>query len=643
MCGIAGYLDRKRSSSERDLVAYGHAMADTLAARGPDGDGVWCDAAAGLALGHRRLAIIDPSAAGHQPMLSTCGRYAISYNGEIYNYTDLARALAAEGVTVRGGSDTAVLLEACAHWGVAQTLSRCVGMFAFALWDIHTRTLQLARDRLGIKPLYWYLDDGRFCFASQPKAIRAALGQAPAIDRRALASYFNLGYVPAPYSIHAGMAKLPPGTVMRVDATGAGTPESFWRLPDTVTAGRTAPFAGSYAEAVDTLDGLVRQAVQDRLVADVPLGAFLSGGIDSSLVVAGMQQAMAHPARTFSIGFEDGDYNETPAAEAVARHLGTQHTTLTATPDHALELVDTLADVYDEPFADSSQLPTLLLSRLTREHVTVALSGDGGDESFAGYNRYHWLTRIAAARARLGAPLSRAAAAAARAVPPDTWRRLVRLAKGAAAPPQAGEQIHKAADVLRASDLADAYRRTVAQWPVGTQLVPGAQPYPDVVERTDLRLPDGPAMSQMQLWDTAGYLSDDILTKVDRASMAASLELRVPLVDHRVLAFAWRLPPEFLMDRHGGKRILRDVLARHVPREITDRPKTGFAVPIGAWLRGPLRDWAEALLDPERLRAQGLIDPEPVRRAWHEHLSGRANRSASLWTVLMFQSWYERL
>jgi asparagine synthase (glutamine-hydrolysing) len=439
------------------------------------------------------------------------------------------------------------------------------------------------------------------------------------------------------------MAKLPPGTVMRVDGDGAHTPFAFWDLAETVRDARAAPFTGSYAEAVDALDARVRQAVTDRLVSDVPLGAFLSGGVDSSLVVAAMQQAVRQPARTFSIGFAEGDYNETPAAEAVARHLGTDHTTLTATPEHALELVEQLAEVYDEPFADSSQLPTLLLSHLTREHVTVALSGDGGDETFAGYNRYRWLTRIARVRARLGGPLSRGVAAAAHAVPPSAWRRVVHLAARGAPPPQAGEQVHKAADVLRAADLPDAYRRTVAQWPAGTVLVPGARPYPDVVDRAKLSLPGAEAMRQMQLWDTAGYLSDDILTKVDRASMAASLEVRVPLLDHRVVAFGWQLPDDFLIDRGGGKRILRDVLARYVPREITDRPKTGFAVPIGAWLRGPLRAWAEDKLDPERLRAQGLIDPEPVQKAWREHLSGRANRAASLWTVLMFQSWYDRL
>jgi asparagine synthase (glutamine-hydrolysing) len=549
----------------------------------------------------------------------------------------------AEGVTVSGGSDTAVLLAACAHWGVAEALSRCVGMFAFALWDLQTRTLWLARDRLGIKPLYWYADDGSFCFASQPKAIRAGLGTAPEIDRRALATYLELGYIPAPHSIHAGMAKLPPGTVMRVDADGAHPPVAFWDLAETVRAARAAPFTGSYAEAVGALDARVRQAVTGRLVSDVPLGAFLSGGVDSSLVVAAMQQEMRRPARTFSIGFAEGDYNETPAAEAVARHLGTDHTTLTATPEHALELVERLAEVYDEPFADSSQLPTLLLSRLTRQHVAVALSGDGGDETFAGYNRYRWLTRIARVRARLGGPLSRGVAAAAHALPPSAWRRLVQLAARGAPPPQAGEQVHKAADVLRAADLPDAYRRTVAQWRLGTALVPGARPYPDVVDRAELSLPGAEAMRQMQLWDTAGYLSDDILTKVDRASMAASLEVRVPLLDHRVVAFGWQLPDDFLIDAGGGKRILRDVLARYVPREITDRPKTGFAVPIGAWLRGPLRAWAAAKLDPERLRAQGLIDPETVQKAWREHLSGRANRAASLWTVLMFQSWYERL
>ena len=614
-------------------------MQRVLAHRGPDDSGVWVDGATGIALAHRRLAIIDLALSGHQPMVSADGRFVIAYNGEVYNFRQIAEELAAAGRAVAGGSDTAVLLEACACWGVEATLSKCVGMFAFALWDRETRTLTLARDRLGIKPLYW----GRFgdlvLFGSELKALRVHGGWSEEIDQGALLAYFRHAYVPAPHTIFKGVHKLEPGHTLTIGPTGEPVAHRYWDLNGFARSGAADPFRGTYEEAREELEALLLDAVGQRLVSDVPLGAFLSGGVDSSAVVALMQKCSGRPVRSFTIGFHEQTYNEAAHAKAVAAHIGTDHTELYVTPQQALETVPDLPRWYDEPFADSSQIPTLLLSRLTRDHVTVSLSGDGGDEVFAGYNRYFWAERIWRSVGWMPRPLRSAVSGVMRAVPPKGFDAVASILPRHLAPPQAGDKVHKVAGILNARTMDDVYLRLVSQWPDPAPLMPNVAESRGVLWGGALVGDRPDARGRMQLADMMTYLPDDILTKVDRASMAVALEARVPLLDHRVVEFAWRLPRSFMVRNGQGKAILRDILYKHVPRELIERPKMGFGVPIDAWLRGPLRDWAEDLLDENRLREGGLVDPATVRKAWREHLSGTLNRQYALWTVLMFESW----
>lgn len=636
MCGIAGVLDVRRAGDEAGLAALAADMATSLHHRGPDAGGVWVDPGAGLALGHRRLSIVDLSPAGAQPMVSADGRWVIAYNGEVYN----ADALRADlpGIAFRGRSDTEAILEGCARWGVRATVERLIGMFAFALWDRETRTLHLVRDRLGIKPLYW----GRFgpllLFGSELKALRRHPGWEPEIDRGAVAAFLRHDYVPGPAAIWQGVAKLEPGRILTVRAGEEPRIEAYWRLEDVVRAGQADPFAGTDEEAADRLEALLADAVSRRMIADVPLGAFLSGGIDSSTVVALMQRASDRPVRTFSIGFREQGFDEAPHARAVASHLGTDHTELYVEPDDARAVIPRLPAIYDEPFADVSQIPTFLVSELTRRHVTVALSGDGGDELFAGYPRYTVTSAVWRRLGRLPASARRAAGRALGAVPVPVWDAVARMAPGSAA--IYGDRVHKLAGAL-GGDADDLYRRMLSRWEDAAALVPGA------VEPRGAFWDDGPKgwlpdlVERMQLLDTRVYLPDDILTKVDRASMAVALEARVPLLDHRVVAFAWSLPMRFKLRGGESKWLLRRVLERHVPRALFERPKMGFGVPIDAWLRGPLRDWAESLLAEDRLRADGLLDPAPIRRRWAEHLSGRRNWQYPLWSVLMLQAWRE--
>lgn len=636
MCGIAGVLDVRRAGDEAGLAALAADMATSLHHRGPDAGGVWVDPGAGLALGHRRLSIVDLSPAGAQPMVSADGRWVIAYNGEVYN----ADALRADlpGIAFRGRSDTEAILEGCARWGVRATVERLIGMFAFALWDRETRTLHLVRDRLGIKPLYW----GRFgpllLFGSELKALRRHPGWEPEIDRGAVAAFLRHDYVPGPAAIWQGVAKLEPGRILTVRAGEEPRIEAYWRLEDVVRAGQADPFAGTDEEAADRLEALLADAVSRRMIADVPLGAFLSGGIDSSTVVALMQRASDRPVRTFSIGFREQGFDEAPHARAVASHLGTDHTELYVESDDARAVIPRLPAIYDEPFADVSQIPTFLVSELTRRHVTVALSGDGGDELFAGYPRYTVTSAVWRRLGRLPASARRAAGRALGAVPVPVWDAVARMAPGSAA--IYGDRVHKLAGAL-GGDADDLYRRMLSRWEDAAALVPGA------VEPRGAFWDDGPKgwlpdlVERMQLLDTRVYLPDDILTKVDRASMAVALEARVPLLDHRVVAFAWSLPMRFKLRGGESKWLLRRVLERHVPRALFERPKMGFGVPIDAWLRGPLRDWAESLLAEDRLRADGLLDPAPIRRRWAEHLSGRRNWQYPLWSVLMLQAWRE--
>jgi asparagine synthase (glutamine-hydrolysing) len=636
MCGIAGFVDLERRSGSQELEALAGAMAGRLAHRGPDGGGVFVDAEHGVAFGHTRLAIIDLSPAGAQPMRSACGRCVLTFNGEIYNAAELRADLERAGRRFRGHSDTEVLVEACAEWGVAATVKRLIGMFAFALWDWRERRLSLVRDPLGIKPLYWGRQNGRIIFASELKAFEALPDWQPELDRDALAAYFRLAYVPTPHSIYRGIHKLAPGHVATVGADGTVQTSAYWSLEAAAERGQAAPLEMSDGEACDALEDLLGDAVGRCLVSDVPLGAFLSGGIDSSTVAAMMRAKSNAAVRTYSIGFDQTGYDEAPHARAVAAALGTEHTELYVSPAEALRVIPDLPQIYDEPFADSSQIPTYLLSKLTREHVTVALSGDGGDELFAGYTRH----RFARVLSKVPGGFGRVLGCGLGVAGPAVWDRLFRLVPSGKRPGLVGDKMQKVALML-GQGSEGAYRSLVSAWDEPESIVRGANEARGAIFDPEIAraLPDG--LARMQYLDTLTYLPDDILTKVDRASMAVALEVRVPILDHRLVEFSWRLPARFKLRRGQGKWLLRQVLYRHVPKHLVERPKAGFAVPIGSWLRGPLRDWAEELLSERRLGAGGLLDPAPIRARWREHLDGHRNWHASLWTVLMFQAWRE--
>jgi asparagine synthase (glutamine-hydrolysing) len=643
MCGIAGMIDWRAATSEEALRTIAADMTETLRHRGPDAGDVWVEGSGGAALGQRRLAIIDLSPGGAQPMHSADRRYVIVFNGEIYNYRDIRQELAAAGRRMRSDSDTEVLLEACALWGVESAIERTVGMFAFALWDRTTRTLVLARDRLGIKPLYYAAAPDRILFASQLKAFRQVPDWRPTIDADAVVGYLRHAYIAQPRTIFREAAKLPPGHILTLAAGRAPVSKCYWDLRAIAVAGgaRNDP-SPDENEAVERLDALLRDSVKLRMIADVPLGAFLSGGIDSSTVVALMQAQSTRPVKTFSIGFHESGYNEAKSAKAVAAHLGTDHTEFYVEPSHALDVIPHLPDWFDEPFADPSQIPTYLVSELTRKHVTVALSGDGGDELFAGYNRYLWAEKITRALRIVPRPLHAASAAMLRALSPEAWTRMFAFVPSSLQPALLGDKLHKIAELLDSSDQKAIYRRLVSQWPnPETVAAAGSEPDSPLWDATVER--DFPQLvPRLQYLDMVTYLPDDILTKVDRATMAVGLEGRVPLLDHRVTAMAWSLPLGFKLRGHRSKWLLRRVLDRYVPEALVDRPKMGFGVPIDVWLRGPLRDWAESLLSPTRLADYGFVRVEPVRRAWEEHLSGGRNMQYPLWTVLMLQAWRER-
>ena len=646
MCGIAGFLSAPGAYGENALRDLAQGAAAQLARRGPDDEGIWLEPTAGIALVFRRLAIIDLSQEGHQPMTSACGRYHMVYNGEVYNYLDLRADLEAAGERFRGHSDSEVLLAGFARWGFVPTLQRANGMFAVALWDSVTRRLSLARDRMGQKPLYYGRLGNSLVFASELKALRHHPDFDGGLDRGALALFLRHGYVPAPHCIHPGLRKLPPGHSVTLSAdsdTGSVAPEPYWSVVEAAQAGQAAPLALGDEDALDQLDHLLRDAVRLCLVSDVPLGAFLSGGIDSSTVVALMQAQSDRPVRTFSIGFEEAGFNEADYAAQVAAHLGTDHSALTVTPREAQAVIPELPRIYDEPFADVSQIPTYLVSRLARERVTVSLSGDGGDELFGGYSRYLLARGLRRGQRWLPAPLRRLAAGAIELLPVEAWDALCATA-GRLLPErhrhgQVGHKLHKLARVLAAEGSADLYQRLVSLWQEPAALLPGVTEPATLAARPQDWPPLDSYTEQLCLLDSLGYLPDDILVKLDRASMAVSLEGRVPYLDHRVVEFSWRLPLDLKLREGRGKWLLRRLLARYVPEQLFERPKMGFGVPIGAWLRGDLRDWAESLLDEGKLAQAGLLDARAVRQAWQQHLEGRHNWQYQLWAVLMFEAW----
>lgn len=651
MCGIAGFLGADRTSQE-EALAIARGMADAVAHRGPDDAGTWLDREAGIALGHRRLAVLDLSPAGSQPMESASGRNVIVFNGEIYNHRDLRRRLEA-GVPDRphwrGGSDTETLLAAIECWGLEEALRAAVGMFALAVWNRDHRILYLARDRVGEKPLYYGWQNDVFLFGSELKALAMHPAFAGEIDRDALTLLLRHAYIPAPWSIYRGVRKLPAGTYVGV-AAGASRepagqwpePRPYWSLGEAVASGQARPFEGAPEDAVDTLHDVLLRVVGRQMAADVPLGAFLSGGIDSSTVVALMQAQSERPVRTFTIGFEEPDYDEAAHAKAVARRLGTEHTELYVSAGEARDVLPRLPDLFDEPFADHSQIPTFLLAGMARRDVTVALSGDGGDELFGGYEHYFSTPRMWRSLSRMPTSLRRTAALFTPVLGGLPARMLRRLPMGQGRCWTPGK-VRKAVRLARSWTPEDLHYRRLSQWSNPSATVLGASD-PRTVLNQPATWPDAaePAARLMAV-DALSYLPDDILVKVDRAAMGVSLENRAPFLDHHVVEFVWRLPLSFKLRNGLGKWVLRQVLYRHVPKDLVERPKAGFGVPLAAWLRGPLRDWAEALLDERRLRQDGFFDPRPIRRKWNEHLGGGESWEGHLWSVLMFQTWFDHV
>ena len=643
MCGIAGFLDLKRRLSHPEAAALARRMANRVTHRGPDAAGSWADPAAGVALGFRRLSIIDLSEAGAQPMVSASGCSVLAYNGEVYNPEELRPDLERRGIRWRGHSDSEVILEAFEACGVVATAKRLIGMFALAWWDGRTRTLWLLRDRIGKKPLYYARFDETVLFGSQLKSLMAHPSCGRSIDRDALAGYLRFGCYPSAHSVLRGIRQLGPGTAVSIPSDGyrAGEPTEhiYWDARDYATR---PPVKANGQDLTDQLEELLADAVRRRMVADVPLGAFLSGGIDSSTVVALMQKQSTRPVKTFSVGFNEPRYNEAPYAKAVAEHLGTDHTEIYVPADAALELIPKLAEWYDEPFADASQIPTLLVSDLARRQVTVALSGDGGDELFHGYPWYRFGARLGALNGTLPLAARRGLAALMTVPSPAVWDSLARLAPEATRPERLGDRAHKLAAWISLPSQDLLFREMRSLWSEPEALVPGATEPIDPIwtGAAANAVPD--FLDRMAVIDLLTYLPNDILTKVDRATMAVSLEGRCPILDHRVVEFALALPREQKASGGKTKIILKNVLARHVPRPLFERPKQGFELPIADWLRGRLRDWAEELLDPVTMRADGLFNPEPIRQKWLEHQSGRRNWQWALWNILMFQEWKRR-
>lgn len=641
MCGFAGFFSRQQLNQPAEVILQN--MTDAIAHRGPDDAGLWWQAESGIGLAHRRLAIVDLSAAGHQPMTSASGRYILVYNGEVYNHLRLRDELTAEGFhfSWRGHSDTETLLACFESWGVKATLQRCIGMFAFALFDQQQNQLYLARDRMGEKPLYFGWQQDTLLFGSELPALEQHPAFLHQLDHQALVQYFRHNYIPAPYSIYQGIAKLAPATLWSLDlASGQSQSELYWDLGNFHRQPKQSTDA---QQSIDALDTLLRDAVSLQMVADVPLGAFLSGGVDSSTIVALMQAQSSRKVKTFSIGFADPAYNEAQFAAQVAAHLGTEHTEWYMTGQDALSAVPRMAHMYDEPFADSSQLPTSLVTALARQQVTVVLSGDAGDELFNGYERYQVAQKVnqqlSAIPAGIRRPAGRILAAMPTAVTAGALALMSPLLPSGVNRSDVADKFYRIADLLQQSGLQQQYVQLISHDGKPERMLAAAKAAPSALLNTDLWLPEADSQSHLAYLDLCSYLPDDILVKVDRAAMAVSLEGRIPLLDHRVVEFAATLPEQFKSQHGLSKWCLRQVLYRYVPSSLIERPKRGFAVPMASWLRGPLREWAETLLAESRLKTEGLLNTTLVRTMWAEHLSGRRNHAYRLWNVLMLQAW----
>jgi asparagine synthase (glutamine-hydrolysing) len=646
MCGIAGFFSPPSETAE-SLTSTLRSMTDAIVHRGPDDAGHWVDAECGVALGHRRLSILDLSPLGHQPMASADGRYVIVFNGEVYNFQDLRAELEALGHAWKGHSDTEVMLAAMVQWGVDAATARFNGMFAFAVWDRQDRALHLGRDRLGEKPLYYGWVGDSFVFCSELKSLAEFPGFERTVDRASLTQLLRFNYVPDPHCIFEGLHKLPPGGLISLQKPAdRPAPRLYWSLREVIQRGMSHPFAGTETEATQRLEELLTQSVKQRMIADVPLGAFLSGGIDSSLIVALMQSQSSRPVRTFTIGFHEKDHNEAHFAKDVARHLKTDHTELYVTGQDALDVIPSLPDLYDEPFGDYSQIPTFLVCKMARQHVTVALSGDAGDELFGGYERYFVGRSLWSKFAWMPGMMRKALAGGMTMLPAGFWNGL-----GAAARPilperfkqiPFGDKLHKLAEVVGAPGMETLYLNLMSHWKSPADIVIQGDDRPtSITDKTDW--PDVSDFThRMMHLDMETYLPGDILVKVDRAAMGVSLETRVPLLDQHVMEFAWTVPYSMKVKDNKGKWLMREVLYKHVPQALIDRPKRGFGIPLDVWLRGPLRDWAESLLDEARLKQEGYFHATPLRQKWREHLSGTRNWQFYLWEVLMFQAWLDR-
>ena len=659
MCGITGFWQSSGfSGDEAQVIAY--KMAERIAHRGPDDSGLWLDDAAGIALAHQRLSIVDLSPAGHQPMISTSGRYVIVFNGEIYNHLELRRELekvpytnsiptqAGAKINWHGHSDTETLLAGFEAWGIEATLKKTVGMFAIALWDREEKLLTLARDRVGEKPLYYGFQNRVFLFGSELKALKAHPDFLGEIDRDVLCLYLRHCYIPAPHCIYKGIQKLLPGTYLQVEldsvafSTQALTPKAYWSMADVAAEGVAKPFKGNDIEAIAVLDSQLKQSIGLQMMADVPLGAFLSGGVDSSAVVALMQAQSIRPIKTFSIGFDETGYNEAVYAKAVAQHLGTEHTELYVTSAEAIGVIPLLSKMYDEPFADSSQIPTYLVSHMAKQHVTVSLSGDAGDELFCGYNRY-LLADTWRKIEHVPFGLRKSTGYLIKTLSPATWDDIFhQIGKIKKFPSNMGEKMEKLANRLEKVDgVNKLYYSLVSEIDYPERAVIGATEPQTWLTQVGIKSYFNDAKQHMMLMDAMTYLPDDILVKVDRAAMVNSLETRVPFLDHRVVELAWRLPMTMKMREGKTKWILRQVLYQYVPQQLIERPKAGFSIPLNEWLCGPLRGWVENLLDEQRLRKEGFFNADFVRELWHAHLTGQRNYQSLLWSILMFQTWLE--